>query len=113
MSLIADSLKKAVKEKSFNLSPGINLLKNLGSKTRSSARFDSKEVRRFVILIVIPASILAYLLLANPLGHNKRQSSAPVVAKAPAPPVKPVPPPVLQNTVLQKNPAMSRYSNRE
>ena len=104
MSLIADSLKKAVKEKSFNLSPGINLLKNLGSKTRSSARFDSKEVRRFVILIVIPASILAYLLLANPLGHNKRQSSSPVGAKAPAPPVKPVPPPVLQNTVPAKKP---------
>lgn len=96
MSLIADSLKKAVKEKSFDASPGINLLKNLGSKAKSSTKFDAKEIKRFVILIVVPATILAYLLLANPLAPNKKsqQDSPPVVAKAPAPPVKPVPPPV-------------------
>ena len=87
MSLIADSLKKAVKEKSFNVSPGINLLKNLGSKAKSSTKFDPKEVKKFVILIVVPATILAYLLLANPLDPNKK-----------------IPPPPSQNSVPAKEP---------
>ena len=114
MSLIADSLKKAVKEKSFNVSPGINLLKNLGSKAKSSTKFDPKEVKKFIILIVVPDTILAYLLLANPLDPNKksRQVSPLVVAKTPAPPDKPAPqpvprqssPPPSQNSVPAKEP---------
>ena len=114
LSLIADSLKKAVKEKSFNVSPGINLLKNLGSKAKSSTKFDPKEVKKFIILIVVPDTILAYLLLANPLDPNKksRQVSPPVVAKTPAPPEKPAPQPVprqssplpSQNSVPAKEP---------
>ena len=89
MSLIADSLKKAIKEKSLNVAPGINLLKNLGSKGKP--KFDPKEVKRFVFLIVIPATILAYLLLANPFGPNRNPQpiKPPVVAETP--PVKPVP----------------------
>ena len=92
MSLIADSLKKAIKEKSFNVGPGINLLKHLGSQNKP--KFDPKEIKRFVILIVIPATILAYLLLANPFDPKKRTRPAPppVVAKIP-PAVKPVAPP--------------------
>ena len=95
MSLIADSLKKAVKEKSFDISPGINLLKNLGTKAKPTTKFDPKEAKRFVILIVLPATILLYLLLGKPLISNKepQQISPPVVAKIPAPPVKPVPQP--------------------
>ena len=111
MSLIADSLKKAVKEKSFNVNPGINLLKNLGGKPK----LKPKEVKRFIILIVIPATILVYLLLANPFDPNKRArpKSAPVVAKAPlVAPVKPVTPvspvipvaPVPQPSPSQPNP---------
>ena len=89
MSLIADSLKKAIKEKCLNIAPGINLLKNLGSK--SKPKFDLKEIKRFVFLIFIPATILAYLLLANPFGSNRnsQKTKPPVVAKAP--PVKPAP----------------------
>lgn len=89
MSLIADSLKKAVKDKSFNVTPGINLLKNLGSQ--SKPRFTPEEVKRFIFLIVIPATILIYLLLANPFAPKKR--SRPVVPSvvAKAPPVAPVP----------------------
>lgn len=92
MSLIADSLKKAIKEKSLNVAPGINLLKNLGSKGKP--KFDPKEVKRFVFLIVIPATLLAYLLLANPFGPNRNPQpiKPPVVAKTP--PVKPDPQPV-------------------
>jgi tetratricopeptide (TPR) repeat protein len=92
LSLIADSLKKAIKEKSLNVAPGINLLKNLGSK--SKPKFNAKEVKRFVFLIVIPASILAYLLLANPFGPNRipQPIKSQVVAKAP--PAKPAPKPV-------------------
>jgi Tfp pilus assembly protein PilF len=93
LSLIADSLKKAVKEKSFDVSPGINLLKNLGSKAKPTAKFDPKDIKRFVILIVIPATILLYLLLAKPFEPNKisPQESPPAVAKAPAEKVKPIP----------------------
>ena len=89
MSLIADSLKKAIKEKCLNIAPGINLLKNLGSK--SKPKFDLKEIKRFVFLIFIPATILAYLLLANPFGSNRnsQKTKPPVVAKAP--PLKPAP----------------------
>jgi len=104
LSLIADSLKKAVKEKSFDVGPGINLLKNLGDK--SSSKLNAKEVKRFVILIVLPATILAYLLLANPFGPKKksRQISAPVVAKAPrVAPKQPAPPtPAPMKTVPAK-----------
>ncbi|MBC8288542.1 MAG: hypothetical protein H8E42_13810 [Nitrospinae bacterium] len=109
MSLIADSLKKAIKEKSFNVTPGINLLKNLGSQTKP--KVDPKEVKRFVILIVIPATILAYLLLASPFDPNKNpQPVPPVVAKAP--PVTHVPKPVpsqpsptpIQDTAPAKEP---------
>jgi hypothetical protein len=35
----------------LNLAPEVNLLKNVSSKSK----FDSKEVKRFVFLIVIPA----------------------------------------------------------
>ncbi len=92
MSLIADSLKKAIKEKAFNVTPGINLLKHLGAKSKSSSKFDPKEVKRFIILIVVPATLLGYLLLAKPFTPNKQSArmSAPVVAKAP--PADPVPP---------------------
>lgn len=91
MSLIADSLKKAIKEKSFNVNPGINLLKNLGSQPKP--KLNPKEVKRFIILIVIPAAILVYLLLANPFASNKKLQpvSPPVVAEAPS--IKPAPQP--------------------
>lgn len=91
MSLIADSLKKAIKEKSPNVTPGINLLKNLGSKNKP--RVDPKEVKRIVFLIVILATILAYLLLADPFGPNRHSKmiKSPIVAKVP--PVKPAPTP--------------------
>ena len=94
MSLIADSLKKAVKEKSFNITPGINLLKSLGSKATPTTKFDPKEIKRFVLLIGLPATILLYLLLAKPFDPNKfpQQESPPVVVKAPVPPAIPVPP---------------------
>jgi tetratricopeptide (TPR) repeat protein len=103
LSLIADSLKKAIKEKSLNVAPGINLLKNLGSKSKS--KFDPKEVKRFVFLIVIPAATLAYLLLANPFGPNRnsKKIKPPVVAKAP--PVKPAPKPVPSRPVPPVPPA--------
>ncbi len=91
MSLIADSLKKAVKEKSFNVKPGINLLKNLS--TQNKPKIDPKEVKRFVILIVIPATILIYLLLDNPFDPNKRLAPAPPPQAAKAPPIAPVPKP--------------------
>jgi Tfp pilus assembly protein PilF len=96
LSLIADSLKKAVKEKSFDVSPGINLLKNLGSKAKPSTKFDPKEIKRFAILIVLPATILLYLLLGKPFDPNKKppQITPPVVAKAPTPPVSRVPQPI-------------------
>jgi Flp pilus assembly protein TadD len=92
LSLIADSLKKAIKEKTFNVAPGINLLKHLGAKPKSSSKLDPKEIKRFIILIVVPATILGYLLLAKPFTPNKQSAhvSAPVVAKAP--PADPVPP---------------------
>jgi len=96
LSLIADSLKKAVKEKSFDISPGINLLKNLGTKAKpSTTKFDPKEVKRFAILIVLPATILIYLLFGKSFTPNKepQQESPPVEAKTPPPPVKPVPQP--------------------
>ena len=97
MSLIADSLKKAIKEKSLKVAPGINLLKNLGSK--SKPKFDPKEVKRFVFLIVIPALTLAYLLLANPFGPNRNPQKVKPSVVAKAPPVKPVPkPPVPKPT---------------
>ncbi len=91
MSLIADSLKKAIKEKSLNVAPGINLLKNLGSK--SKPKFDPKEVKRFVFLIVIPATTLAYLLLANPFGSNRNPQPVKPQVVAKAPPVKSAPKP--------------------
>jgi tetratricopeptide (TPR) repeat protein len=96
LSLIADSLKKAVKEKTFDVSPGINLLKNLGSKATPTTKYDPKEIKRFVLLIVIPATILLYLLLAKPFAPKKshEQELPPVVAKTPAPSVSIVPPAV-------------------
>ncbi len=85
MSLIADSLKKALKEKSFKINPGINLLKNLGEKSKPP-RFDAKEVKKFVVLIIIPASVLAYLLVANPFGPKQRvPPKPPVIAQTPPP----------------------------
>ena len=117
MGLIADSLKKAIKEKSLNIAPEINLLKNLGSK--SKPKFDPKEIKRFVFLIFIPATILAYLLLANPFGSNRnsQKTKPPVVAKAPplkpapktvpsqpAPPVTPVPPTTTPSVLPAKEP---------
>ena len=101
MSLIADSLKKAIKEKSFNVNPGINLLKNLGAKPK----FNPKEVKRFIFLVVIPATILAYLLLANPFDPNKRSQpkSPPTMAKAP--PVAPVAPPTPATPTTPTTPA--------
>jgi Tfp pilus assembly protein PilF len=118
VSLIADSLKKALKEKTFKGSPGINLLKNLGQKSKST-RSDSKEVKKFVLLIVVPASILVFLLVANPFAPKpKIINKPPVVAEIPpAPPVPvpqkskvvkppPAPPvaPIAQKTVPQKIP---------
>jgi Tfp pilus assembly protein PilF len=91
LSLIADSLKKAIKEKSFNVNPGINLLKNLGSQPKP--KLDSKEIKRFIILIVIPAAILVYLLLANPFAPEKKLQPVPPPGVAEAPSVKPAPPP--------------------
>ncbi len=95
LSLIADSLKKAVKEKLFNVNPGINLPKNLKAKPR----FNPKGVKRFIFLVVMPATILACLLPANPFDPNKgSQPKSPPMAKTPSiapatpPPVKPVVP---------------------
>ena len=97
MSLIADSLKKALKEKTFKVSPGINLLKNLGQKSKPQ-RFDSKEVKRFLLLIVAPASILVFLLVANPFApKNKVLIKPPVVAQIPPP--APAPAPVKQEAI--------------
>jgi Flp pilus assembly protein TadD len=91
LSLIADSLKKAVKEKSFNVAPGINLLKNLGAKAKPTTQFDPKEIKRFLILIVIPATLLVYLLLAKPFTPNKIPVIVPpsVATQIPSPPVAP------------------------
>jgi tetratricopeptide (TPR) repeat protein len=116
VSLIADSLKKALKEKTFKGSPGINLLKNLGQKSKPR-RSNSKEVKKFVLLIVVPASILVFLLVANPFAPKpKIVNKLPVVAEmppartAPAPKKRevvkppPTPPvaPVVQKPVPQK-----------
>lgn len=116
MSLIADSLKKAVKEKSFDITPGINLLKNLGSKAKGSkskpaTKLDPKELKRFAVLIVIPATILLYLLLAKPFDSRKRalQETPPAVAVAPVPPAKPVTPPVPK----QSTPTLSTIPAKE
>ncbi|MBC8283110.1 MAG: tetratricopeptide repeat protein, partial [Nitrospinae bacterium] len=50
-----------------------------------------KEVKRFVLLIVVPASILIFLLVANPFTpKNNIIQPPPVVAKLPSPPA-PVP----------------------
>ena len=121
MSLIADSLKKALKEKTFKGSPGINLLKNLGQKSKPT-RSDSKEVKKFVLLIVVPASILVFLLVANPFAPKpKFVNEPPVVAEippvppAPAAPKRevikppPTPPvePVMQKPVPKKIPEKS------
>ena len=118
MSLIADSLKKALKEKTFKGSPGINLLKNLGQKSKPT-RSDSKEVKKFVLLIVVPASILVFLLVANPFAPKPKIINTPsVVAEIPPAPPTPVPQkkkvvkpppappvaPVAQKTVPQKTP---------
>ena len=109
MSLIADSLKKAIKEKSLNVAPGINLLKNLGPKNKP--KVDPKEIKRFVFLIVIPATILAYLLLANPFDPNRKSQTikSPIVAKAP--PVKPAPTPKLKTTPSQPAPPVPAVSS--
>ena len=118
MSLIADSLKKALKEKTFKGSPGINLLKNLGQKSKPT-RSDSKEVKKFVLLIVVPASILVFLLVANPFAPKpKIINNPPVVAEIPPAPPAPVPPkrevvkpppapPVVQKPVPKKIPEKS------
>jgi Tfp pilus assembly protein PilF len=121
VSLIADSLKKALKEKTFKGSPGINLLKNLGQKTKPTSS-DSKEVKKFILLIVVPASILVFLLVANPFAPKpKIVNNSPVVAQIPPaqpvpvpqkreavkpPPAPSIPPaaPVAQKTVPQKIP---------
>lgn len=99
MSLIADSLKKALKEKTFKVSPGINLLKNLGQKSKPQ-RFDPKEVKRFVLLIVVPAVILIFLLVANPFAPKNKViiPQAPVIAQAPPQPT-PVTPPTKQEVI--------------
>lgn len=102
MSLIADSLKKAVKEKSSTANLGVNLLKHLGPKPK----VNPNEVKRFIFLIVIPAAILIYLLVANPFAPDKRAQpkSPPAVAKAP-PVTPPVPQPAPSPAIPTKPPA--------
>jgi hypothetical protein len=48
VNLIAVSLKKALKEQTFKGSPEINLLKNLGQKSKPT-RLDSKEVKNLFL----------------------------------------------------------------
>ncbi len=103
MSLIADSLKKALKENTFKVSPGINLLKNLGQKSKPQG-FDSKEVKRFLLLIVVPALILIFLLVANPFApKNKVLIKSPVVAQTP-PPAPPAPPAPVKQKAIKPTP---------
>ena len=84
-------LKKAIKEKTFKGSPGINLLKNLGQKPKPT-RSNSKEVKKFVLLIVVPASILVLLLVANPFTPKpKIVNKPPVVSVIPSAPTAPLP----------------------
>jgi hypothetical protein len=91
VSLIADSLKKALKEQTFKGSPGINLLKNLGQKSKPT-RSDSIEVKKFVRMIVVPASILVFLLVANPFAPKpKIINKPPVVVEIPTAPPAPAP----------------------
>lgn len=79
-------LKKAIKEKTFKGSPGINLLKNLEQKPKPM-RSNSKEVKKFVLLIVVPASILVLLLVANPFTPKpKIVNKPPVVSVTPSAP---------------------------
>ncbi|MEK9627389.1 MAG: hypothetical protein VW455_00050 [Nitrospinota bacterium] len=100
VSLIADILKKALKEKSSK-NPGINLLKNLKQESKSSSKsFDPKEVKRFVVLIVIPASVLVFLLVANPFKPKvKLAPQPPVVANAPSPTVPKATKPVMKKEI--------------
>jgi Tfp pilus assembly protein PilF len=94
LSQLADSFKKAGKEKSSDADPEVNILKSLSeAKAKSSSKFSPQEVQRFIILIVLPASILLYLLIGKPFDRNKKlqEEPPPVVAKAPAPPVQPIP----------------------
>ena len=124
MSLIADSLKKALKEKTFKGSPGINLLKNLGQKSKPT-HSSSKEVKKFVLLIVVPASLLVFLLVANPFAPKPKIINKPpvvveippatpapvlpqrkVVKPPPAPPVAPVAQKIVPKKIPEKGPVM-------
>ena len=57
MSLIADSLKKAVREKSFEAGPGINLLKNLRPKAGQSRKLHPEGEKRGSLLSLIVDSL--------------------------------------------------------
>jgi len=102
LSLIADSLKKALKEQTLKGSPGINLLKNLRQKSKTT-RSDSKKVKNFVLMIVVPALILVFLLLANPFAPKPNIiNKPPVVVEIPAAPSVPAP---LKREVVKPPPA--------
>ena len=104
MSLIADSLKKALKEKTFKGSPGINLLKNLGQKSKPT-RSNSKEVKNIFLMIVVPASILVFLLVVNPIAPKPKPkiiNKPPIVVEIPTAPPAPAP---LKREVVKPPPA--------
>ena len=104
MSLIADSLKRALKEQTFKGSPGINLLKNLGQKSKP-IRSDSKEVQKIVLMIVVPASILVFLLVVNPIAPKPKPkiiNKPPIVVEIPTAPPAPAP---LKREVFKPPPA--------
>ena len=115
MSLIADSLKKALKEKTFKGSPGINLLKNLGQKSKPKSS-DSKEVKKFIILIVVPAAILVFLLVANPFAPKPTVvNKPPMVAETPPSPPVPVAPTqeVVKPPAVAKAPIPKKIPGKE
>ncbi|KMP10665.1 hypothetical protein UR09_05545 [Candidatus Nitromaritima sp. SCGC AAA799-A02] len=106
MSLIADSLKRALKDSSdFQaLAPRFNLLKKKKSGRKAP---DSSPFLRLFLLIVLPAGILGYLVWAGAFDERKTRlvdlpiwktlgmtSDKPQVARVPVPrkvPVKPLP----------------------
>jgi hypothetical protein len=97
VSLTADSLKKALTDQTFKGSPEINLLKNLGQKSKPT-RLDSKEVKKFVLMIVVPASILFFLLVTNPFAPKpKIINKSPLVVEIPT--ALPTPAPLKREVV--------------
>ena len=71
MSLIADSLKKAVKEKSRGKAakPDVNLLR--GTQKGSTAKERLGSVRQITLLIILPGIVLVYLIYAGAFDERR------------------------------------------